>query len=61
MDFPELYAFYCPATGDYKRANGRVRTFSSKKMAEREKKYHTDSIIVKLTATWEDQKCRQCM
>lgn len=54
MEFPELYAFYCPATGDYKRANGRVRTFSSKKMAEREKKYHIDSIIVKLTATWED-------
>ena len=54
MKFPELYAFYCPSTGDYLRANGRVRTFSSKKMAVREKKYHVDSIIVKLTATWED-------
>ena len=54
MEFPELYAFYCPSVGDYVRANGRVKTYSSLKMAEREKKYHIDSIIVKLTATWED-------
>lgn len=54
MEFPELYAFYCPETRDYKRHNGRVRTFSSKKMAEREKKYHTNAIMVKLTATWEE-------
>lgn len=53
MEFPELYAFYCPSVGDYVRANGRVRTFSSLKMANREKKFE-DTIIVKLTATWED-------
>lgn len=54
MVFPEIWAFYIPAEHDYARGNGGIRTYSSKEAALKQKKYHTDAILVKLTATWED-------
>ena len=53
MEFPEIWAFYIPTEHDYARANGSIRTYSSKEAALKQKKYHTDAILVKLTATWE--------
>ena len=54
MVFPEIWAYYVPSVHDYARANGSIRTYSSKEAALKQKKYHTDAILVKLTATWED-------
>ena len=53
MVFPEIWAFYIPSEHDYARANGSIRTYSSKEAALKQKKYHLDAILVKLTATWE--------
>lgn len=53
MVFPEIWAYYIPSAHDYARANGSIRTYSSKEAALKQKKYHTDAILVKLTATWE--------
>ena len=52
--FPEIWAFYIPSEHDYARGNGGIRTYSSKETALKYKKYHSNAILVKLTAKWED-------
>lgn len=53
MDFPEIWAFYIPSANDYARANGSIRTYSSKAAALKYKKNHSNAILIKLTAKWE--------
>ena len=53
MKFPEIWAFYIPTEHDYARANGSIRTYSSKAAALKQKKYHSNAILVKLTAKLE--------
>lgn len=54
MVFPEIWAYYIPTAHDYARGNGGIRTYSSKAAALKQKKYHSNAILVKLTAKWED-------
>lgn len=54
MVFPEIWAYYIPSAHDYSRGNGGIRTYSSKAAALKQKKYHSNAILVKLTAKWED-------
>lgn len=53
IKFPTIWAYYSPLSHDYKRANGRIRTYSSREEALKQKKYNTDAILVKLTAEWD--------
>ena len=53
IKFPTIWAYYSPERHDYKRANGRIRTYSSREDALKQKKSNMDAILVKLTAEWD--------
>ena len=53
IKFPTIWAYYSPERHDYKRANGRIRTYSSREEALKQKKHNSDAILVKLTAEWD--------
>lgn len=53
IKFPTIWAYYSPLSHDYKRANGRIRTYSSREEALKQKKHNSDAILVKLTAEWD--------
>ena len=53
MEFPEIWAYYIPTAHDYARGNGGIRTYSSKAAALKQKRFHTNAILVKLTAKLE--------
>ena len=54
MEYPEIWAYYIPTAHDYARGNGGIRTYSSKAAALKQKKYHSNAFLVKLTAKLED-------
>lgn len=53
IKFPMIWAYYSTERHDYKRANGRIRTYSSREEALKQKKYNTDAILVKLAGEWD--------